>query len=172
VKWKAFIAPRPDNDWLNSLRGAQAEEVIAELSEFRIHARRWLDAVTLPIDQLVLTLAQDIFSGAADLALAQKLSLVLRKVSDDHGDWRLPELTQELAVIARNERRFIGFSTDDSGFDPDRYRGRVVVTTIHKAKGLEWDRVYIMSVNMDFPPVSPTTAISQKNGSSGTAEPD
>jgi hypothetical protein len=61
-------------------------------------------------------------------------------------------LTAELAVIAKNERRFIGFSSDDSGFDPERHRGRAVVTTMHKAKGLEWDRVYLMSVNnYDFP---------------------
>jgi DNA helicase-2/ATP-dependent DNA helicase PcrA len=61
-------------------------------------------------------------------------------------------LTSELAVIAKNERRFIGFSADDSGFDPEQHRGKVVVTTMHKAKGLEWDRVYMMSVNnYDFP---------------------
>jgi DNA helicase-2/ATP-dependent DNA helicase PcrA len=86
------------------------------------------------------------------LALAHKLALVLRQTADDHSEWRLPELTAELGVIARNERRFIGFSSDDSGFDPNAHRGKVVVTTMHKAKGLEWDRVYLMSVNnYDFP---------------------
>lgn len=110
----------------------------------------------LPIDQLVLTLAQDIFTEAADLALAHKLALVLRKAAQDHPEWRLPELTAELAVIAKNERRFIGFSADDSGFDPEQHRGKVVVTTMHKAKGLEWDRVYLMSVNnYDFPSNQP-----------------
>src|SRR5574341_404385 len=120
------------------------EAVITELNDFGVHVRRWLDAVTLPIDQLVLTLAQDIFTEAADLALAHKLALVLRKAADDHTEWRLPELTAELAVIAKNERRFIGFSSDDSGFDPEQHKGKVVVTTMHKAKGLEWDRVYLM----------------------------
>jgi DNA helicase-2/ATP-dependent DNA helicase PcrA len=134
----------------------EREQVAAELDAFRVHVRRWLEAVTLPIDQLVLTLAQDIFTEAADLALAHKLALVLRKAADDHPEWRLPELTAELAVIARNERRFIGFSADDSGFDPDQHRGKVVVTTMHKAKGLEWDRVYLMSVNnYDFPSDQP-----------------
>jgi DNA helicase-2/ATP-dependent DNA helicase PcrA len=134
----------------------EQEQVVAELNEFRIHVRRWLEAVMLPIDQLVLTLAQDIFTEAADLALAHKLALVLRKAADDHSEWRLPELTAELAVIAKNERRFIGFSADDSGFDPDQHRGKVVVTTMHKAKGLEWDRVYLMSVNnYDFPSNQP-----------------
>ena len=55
-------------------------------------------------------------------------------------------------VVAKNERRFLGFSADDSGFDPSRHKGKVVVATMHKAKGLEWDRVYLMSVNnYDFP---------------------
>src|SRR5262249_35038329 len=99
---------------------------------------------------------QDVFTEPADLALAHKLALVLRQAADDHPDWRLPELTAELAVIAKNERRFIGFSSDDSGFDPDAHKGKVVVTTMHKAKGLEWDRVYLMSVNnYDFPSGQP-----------------
>ena len=139
-------------DWLAAISEEEPEQVVQELSTFRVNARRWLEAVTLPIDQLVLTLAQDVFTQPADLALSHKLALVLRQVADDHPEWRLPELTAELAVIAKNERRFIGFSSDDSGFDPERHRGKVVVTTMHKAKGLEWDRVYLMSVNnYDFP---------------------
>jgi DNA helicase-2/ATP-dependent DNA helicase PcrA len=147
-----FIAPSQADEWLSSLRESEAEHIIQEMSEFRVNVQRWLNAVTLPIDQLVLTLAQDVFSEASDLALAHKLALVLRQTANDHANWRLPELTSELAVIAKNERRFIGFSSDDLGFDPERHRGKVVVTTMHKAKGLEWDRVYMMSVNnYDFP---------------------
>jgi DNA helicase II / ATP-dependent DNA helicase PcrA len=140
------------DDWLSTLSESEAVYVIEELKEFRVYVQRWLNAVALPIDQLVLTLAQDVFTEALDLALAHKLALVLRSAADDHKDWRLPELTSELAVIAKNERRFIGFSSDDSGFDPEKHRGKAVVTTMHKAKGLEWDRVYMMSVNnYDFP---------------------
>ncbi|MBE7535322.1 MAG: ATP-dependent helicase [Anaerolineales bacterium] len=147
-----LVAPQNADDWRSAVGGDEAGQVIQELSAFRVVIQRWLSAVTLPIDQLVLTLAQDVFTEASDLALAHKLALVLRSAADDHADWRLPELTAELAVIAKNERRFIGFSSDDSGFDPERHRGRVVVTTMHKAKGLEWDRVYLMSVNnYDFP---------------------
>ncbi|MBI4761520.1 MAG: ATP-dependent helicase [Chloroflexota bacterium] len=156
-KVEEYVSPHPAaNSPLPQEEGVgvreEMERVIEEFNAFRVVVQRWLNAVTLPIDQLILTLAQDVFTEASDLALAHKLALVLRQAADDHPDWRLPELTAELAVIAKNERRFIGFSSNDSGFDPEYYRGRVVVTTMHKAKGLEWDRVYLMSVNnYDFP---------------------
>ena len=148
-----FLYPQPGDDWLEET-GLMAGDPLAydRLLEFRNLVRRWQAAVLLPADQVVLTLSQDVFSQPADLAVSHKLSVLLRRASDSHLTWRLPELTDELEVIARNERRFIGFHQDDSGFDPDLYRGKVVVATVHKAKGLEWDRVYLMSVNgYDFP---------------------
>ncbi|MBT3313643.1 MAG: ATP-dependent helicase [Anaerolineae bacterium] len=159
-----FLAPIHDEDWLASLSESESEDVIKELISFRENVQRWLDAVTLPIDQLILTLAQDLFTEAADLALAHKLAIVLRQAANDHSEWRLPELTGELSVIAKNQRKFIGFSADDGGFDPDRYKGKVVVTTMHKAKGLEWDRVYLTSVNnYTFPSNQPNDSfISEK----------
>jgi len=152
-----FLWPRVDRDWLDGLELAdEFQDVHEQLLTFRELVRRWQEATLLPIGQLVLTLAQDLFHEPADLAVAHKLAVVLRRASESHPDWRLPELTQELAVIARNERRFLGLGGDDRGFDPEQYTGKVVVTTVHKAKGLEWDRVYLMSVNnYNFPSASP-----------------
>lgn len=152
-----FPAGESSGDGLGGLRESEPEQVLAELEAFREVIRRWQGTTLLPIDQMILTLAQELFTEPADLALAHKLALVLRQAANDHADWRLPELTAELGVIAKNERRFLGFSGDDSGFDPERHKGKVVVTTMHKAKGLEWDRVYLMSVNnYDFPSLQPT----------------
>jgi DNA helicase-2/ATP-dependent DNA helicase PcrA len=148
-----YLWPGAANDWLaQSDLENEEPQVYASLVEFRLLARRWQEATLLPADQMVLTLAQDLLSDASELALAHKLAVLLRQAEQTHPDWRLPEFTGELAVIARNERRFLGFDEDDLGFDPEKYKGRVVVATIHKAKGLEWDRVYLMSVNnYDFP---------------------
>ena len=152
-----YLWPHLGRDWLDSLALQDGEtEIYEELAEFRLLVQRWQAAALLPVDQLILTVAQDLFTDSADLAIAHKLAVVLRRASQTHLEWRLPELTQELAVVARNERRFLGFSQDDTGFDPDRHKGKVVVSTIHKAKGLEWDRVYLMSVNnYDFPSGQP-----------------
>jgi DNA helicase-2/ATP-dependent DNA helicase PcrA len=164
---ETFVSPRTDRDWLASFSSLSVEtagirevgmgdDVREELEKFRTILRRWQATTLLPIDQMILTLGQDLFSASNDLALVHKLALVLHQASRDHTDWRLPELNGELNLISRNERRFLGFSEDDAGFDPSQHAGKVVVTTMHKAKGLEWDRVYLMSVNnYDFPSLQP-----------------
>ena len=154
---ETYLWPALGEDWLDTFEWEEESQQLYDLlSEFRVLARRWQDATILPIDQLILTLAQDLFHDPAELALAHKLALVLKRATLANTDWRLPQLTDELATVAKNERRFIGFSSDDTGFDPEAYKGKPVITTMHKAKGLEWDRVYMMSVNnYDFPSAQP-----------------
>jgi DNA helicase-2/ATP-dependent DNA helicase PcrA len=135
----------PDDDLLHE-----------QLRQFRDVVRRWQAATTLPADQLLLTIGGDLFDQPVDIAVAHKLAALIRGASEAHPDWRLPELNAELVTIARNERKFIGFADGDTGFDPEAHRGKVVIVTDHKAKGLEWDRVYLMSVNAyDFPSALP-----------------
>ncbi len=148
-----FISPTPVGDWLETLaQNGEDAQSIADLEAFRRQVRRWQLGILLPIDQLVLTIGQDLFSEPGELALSHKLAILLRQAGDLHPQYRLPELANELKLIAQNERRFLGFSQDDTGFDPEKYKGKVCISTIHKAKGLEWDRVYLISANnYDFP---------------------
>ncbi len=152
-----YLWPRADRDWLAAL-GVEGESpaIHAQLVEFRRLVRRWQDATALPIDQLLLTLAHDVFTAPSDLALAHKLAGVLQHLAEQHTDWRLPQLAEELKVVAKNERKFLGMAADDTGFDPEKYKGQVVIATLHKAKGLEWDKVYLLSVNdYNFPAALP-----------------
>ena len=74
-----------DRDWL--AEGGLAEtdpEVYDDLVDFRRVVRRWQAAAPLPVDQLVLTLSQDIFDQPAELALSHKLAVLLRRASEAH----------------------------------------------------------------------------------------
>ena len=159
-----YLAPHAEKEWPGETEPLDAG-ISMDLEHFKSHLKLWLNASLLPVDQLVLTIAQDVFQAQVDLALAYKLASLLDGVQREHPDWSLKELAEELVLIAGNQRKFIGFSDDDLGFDPDCHRGKAVVTTIHKAKGLEWDRVYLLSVNnYDFPAGSPhDTFIAEKD---------
>lgn len=146
-----YLWPLLDDDWLDSLAGAD-EDLRQHLIAFRTLVRRWQEAVDLPVDQLLLTIGADLFHAEAEIATVWSLALSLRQFAELQPQARLPEFTGELRQIAAGRRRFQGMSEDDTSFDPERYRGVVVVTTLHKAKGLEWDRVYLLSANTyDFP---------------------
>ncbi len=148
-----YIWPSSQHDWLSTYDDEQTDQQnIEELTEFRKVVQSWHNTVFLPIDQLILSISQNLFLDPAELALAHKLSSLMRQYGNAHPDWRLPEFTEELTNIAQNQRKYLGFSQDDSAFDPDRYPGQVVVSTMHKAKGLEWDAVFLTSMNnYNFP---------------------
>ncbi len=152
-----YVSPRL-SDWLEDNAPAEENTTLHnQLSEFREMVGQWLRASELPIDQLILTIAGDIFTDPSDIATAYMVALHLSRLGEIHTDMRLPEFADELKAIAMNKRKFSGLSDDDSRFDPDAHKGKVTVTTMHKAKGLEWDRVYLLSVNnYDFPSADPS----------------
>lgn len=155
-----FVWPGVDQDWLDTAPVMELVEhdalVRDQLAAFRDYVRRWQAAVVLPIDQLVLTLAQDLFRDIIPLAVAHSIAVTLGRDAETHPHWRLPEFAEELRKVARNQRRIMGLSEDGTDFDPEQHRGKVTVATMHRAKGLEWDRVYLLSVNnYDFPSAQP-----------------
>lgn len=148
-----YLWPRGSSGWLEELSIQEVDpEVISELEAFQVLIQSWQEAAHLPVDQLILTISQDLFTDAPRLALSHKLALVLERLSLSHPEWSLLQFSQELAEIARNQRNLDGFTEEDLGFNPDDFPGKVAIATMHKAKGLEWDRVYLLSVsNYDFP---------------------
>jgi DNA helicase-2/ATP-dependent DNA helicase PcrA len=129
------------------------EEDVESLERFAELTSRWVRALSLPVDQLLLTIAQDLFTDEADLAVCHSIAISLRAAEAMHPMWRLGDFSQELRDIASNRRGLNGFSLADAGYTAQP--GRVVITTMHKAKGLEWDAVFLMSVDsLEYPDLS------------------
>lgn len=153
---ETFTHPGIGGDWLATPAARaliEADPLAGEhLMQFRDLVRRWQAAIVLPVDQLLLVLAQDTFTDPADLAIAHSMAVALRGVADLHPEYRLPQFTEELEAIAQNARKFLSIDDSGGGFDPGQYPGKVIVMTLHAAKGLEFDRVYLMACNTyDFP---------------------
>ena len=134
--------------------GVEVTEQDARLLEaFADLVGRWVRASSLPVDQLILTIAQDLFYERADevaLAICHTIALSLRATAQMHPALQLADFAAELGEVARNRRSLSGLSLAEAGYQPEE--GRVVVTTMHKAKGLEWDAVYLMCVDsLEFP---------------------
>ncbi len=148
-----YLWPSGGRDWLEeSNLAGQDEPAYAALAAFRTQVQRWQGAVVLPIDQLILTISQDLYTKPLSLALAYEMAVQMRNLSNLHPDWQLDAFIAELGAIGDNTRRFSSLGEMEAGFNPDDYRGQVVIATLHKAKGLEWGRVYLTSVNTyDFP---------------------
>lgn len=145
-----FVFP-DQRDFLDNLSWLDGmERFRGLLQEFRADLQRWSRAVVLPVDELLLTIGNDVFSEPVDLALTHRLAVLLAKLAHENPTWRLPELAGELENIAQNKRRLLGFTEESSGYSARP--GVVTVATMHAAKGLEWDRVYLTAVNsFSFP---------------------
>lgn len=111
---------------------------------------RWLAQSLLPADELLLRVAADLQLADDHLALAQTMAALVRQRLADRPEWRLAELAADLAALqpafafaARTLHERTGFSAAP---------GAVDLSTLHRAKGLEWDTVYVLSVtNREFP---------------------
>ncbi|HZW04841.1 MAG TPA: ATP-dependent helicase, partial [Anaerolineaceae bacterium] len=178
TRLEEYLSPRSGQDWLEKLRSSTQADVFAELAEFRALVSRWHAAVLLPIDQTVMTLAQDLFTPRAgqpepnrdfmvDLALCERIARLLEKTAEQNPSFNLGDFADRLRALKRTTA-LNRFGDDEFGFNPRDHCGEVVVTTIHKAKGLEWDRVYLTSANtFDFPSLQPNDRYQSERGTRG-----
>lgn len=127
------------------------EFLLQILMRFRGLLRRWLDARFLPYDQLVLLIAQDLFTNPDDLCTASLLGGLLARTVRLNPAMNLDSAAAEITNAVKKGDLSFGMGADTQ-FNPNAYPGKIVVTTFHKSKGLEWDQVYLTSCNnFDFP---------------------
>jgi len=140
-----------ETDPLDELQFSDADSA-SLLADFRAAVLRWHQASYLPFDQLMLVIAQDLPLEPCELATVHKAATFIKTQVDNHPEWNPRQLIDALTDISKNERKFFSVSENQDTFNPELYKGKVVVCTCHKAKGLEWDKVFLTSVNnYDYP---------------------
>ena len=140
-----FLFPA-QTDWLDILTWMDDVDGFRDLTEFfQADMQRWTQATILPVDELLLTVGNHLFTDPALLALTHHLAVLLSKLTRENETWRLPELARELQYIAENRRKVPDFTAESDGYEAKP--GVVSLATMHGAKGLEWDRVYVTEVN-------------------------
>jgi DNA helicase-2/ATP-dependent DNA helicase PcrA len=82
---ESYLWPRTGVGWLASLELSPEDEwLIEELESFRFVVQRWQGAASLPVDQLTLSLAQDLFQEPADWP-SLWLAFIIRQAAQVHG---------------------------------------------------------------------------------------
>ncbi len=129
-----------------------SEMAVLSLFSFRYLLGKWLETRSLRTDHMILIIAQDLFVENEAMNIANQIARIARQTMSDQPELTFNELANLIKTIAKEANKYPGLNQVDTQFDPDLYRGKIVVTTFHKAKGLEWDQVYLTSCNnYDFP---------------------
>ena len=112
--------------------------------------REFLELSSEMPEYLVLHIAERLEFDWNRMAIAQKIASDIRYMASINPDWSLEYLAQELKDINNSYNYFANIVYDMQGFEPKP--GEVTVSTLHKAKGLEWDTVILGSIDsFNFP---------------------
>jgi DNA helicase-2/ATP-dependent DNA helicase PcrA len=156
---ESLLFPTSEVRFLDTLPdGVATERDIFQIELFTDFLRSIFDLRELPVDDLTLALADELFTGQAtltpegkpmtheaDLAIAYLIANLMRQWHDLQPDWRLPELAEQLANVAAGRSPLPFAGPADYGYEPEP--GRITLTTQHSAKGLEWDAVFLVGVD-------------------------
>lgn len=148
-----------DSSWPQSL---EEYDLWLEVHRHLIRLTAWLEAVHLPADMLVLEIANDLNLQEQELAIAQKMAVDIKFRLTLHPNWRLPQAAEEIQLMITSLLGAANVFYDRWGYKPQA--GVVNLVTAHRAKGLEWDTVYVVGVTSVEYPGLPTDKIRSEYG--------
>ena len=145
-------------DLLTGRRPARSPALLADLeaaTRFANRAAALLRASTLPIDRLIATLVIEFRMPAEVTSFTAVLARYLSRLMSEHPDFGLLGVAGHL----KNRRAAdLSISIADSRNSVYRPReGIITVSTYHRAKGLEWDIVYLTGLNEWHFPSDPSS---------------
>ncbi|MGQ9517645.1 MAG: ATP-dependent helicase [Anaerolineae bacterium] len=155
VPAEKLLFPEPGKSRRQALPPVESlpEEAYNIIEGFAERAAGWLRASLLPIDEFVLTIGTELFHTPFQLALVQQIAATMRRAADMNPSWRLPDLARALTDLSTDPRSLPQMGFRELGYTPQP--GVINVATLHGAKGLEWDLVYILGADRAWFPEHP-----------------
>jgi DNA helicase II / ATP-dependent DNA helicase PcrA len=114
----------------------------------------WLEAVYLSPDALVLHIAEQLELSGEEREIAAKIALDMKRRLEQSPALRLDALLHDVDAIKNAANQFANIIFDRRGYAP--CPGVINLVTCHKAKGLEWDMVYVISTTANEYPAQVT----------------
>lgn len=112
--------------------------------------RELLEYPQVPLERLILHIADRMEFDREEKAMAQKVAADCRFLAIQNPLWRMGDLAAELLNPRSMFSYFAGVLKELKGYEPKP--GMVTLTTYHKSKGLEWDIVFLSGMDYsDFP---------------------
>jgi len=159
-KPESFLFALGEEELRRSLPNNVATELEQQfLLRFSTFLRSLFLLRSMAFDDLILTLSDELYLSengdsnrwhVIDLAIAYQLAGAARSWLDIHPDWRLPEISAQLASVARGSHSVSVNTGDSLGFIPKP--GRITLATQHGAKGMEWDAVFLVGIDGSWIP--------------------
>ncbi|GAB6098629.1 ATP-dependent helicase [Halanaerocella petrolearia] len=124
---------------------AGSKKLLTVFREVVEKVQHWLKAsLSLPPDELVLFLAEELGLEEDALALAQGMALQIKDHLQNHPSWKLADVVENLDDLNQSFETVAKKLDGVRGFEAKP--GVVTVLTAHKSKGLEWDAVFITAI--------------------------
>jgi len=114
--------------------------------------RAWLEMAYLAPDALTLCVADQLSLCGEEREIIARMALDMKGRLAQNPALRLDTLLLELDAIKNTGNRFANIVFERRGYTPKA--GVINLVTCHKAKGLEWDMVYIMATTATEYPYS------------------
>ncbi|KXZ39502.1 DNA helicase-2 / ATP-dependent DNA helicase PcrA [Alkalithermobacter thermoalcaliphilus JW-YL-7 = DSM 7308] len=117
--------------------------------------RNFLNFPQISVDKLILYIGEKLNFDREQRAIVQNIAYDLKILLKSNPKWTIKDIADELGKSKNNRfNYFAKFVYDMKGYTPTK--GKVTLSTLHKAKGLEWDCVFILGITSSNFPVKLT----------------